>query len=406
MSPIKFITNKLFAIKIRLYRKAYTPIRANRIRGKERIKVVFLLGNLGAWKTERLYKRMLTHPRFEPLLIIGRTSDEDDRPTLRRYFEEKGYSYKEEDNIEGPMWKKYRPDIIFYQKPYGSAFTKNLKSLFCYIPYAFHNSIEDWAFKTPYLYNCWQIYYENSILRDYYTYSLGHHIYNGYATGTPPMDDLLVSKKSLVDPWKVSKNKKRIIYAPHHSIDPENWWQSSTFLQTGETMLSLAEKYSDKVQWAFKPHPLLRGKLDKIWGKEKTDAYYNRWETAEWSQYENGEYIGLFKHSDAMIHDCGSFLMEYHSTGNPVMYLERPNNETFDQTLNETVQEAHRLHYKGYTQEDIKQFIINVINDVDPRKEERADFYVTHMTPPDGKTACQNIIDCILDPKRASELKK
>ncbi len=364
------------------------------------------MGSLGAWKTERLYKVMLSHPRFEPLLVIGKTGDEDDRPTLRKYFQEKEYAYEEEDNLEGAMWKNYRPDIIFYQKPYGRGYAHNLKSLFCYIPYTFHNSIEAWAFKTPYLYNCWQIFYENATLRDYYSTEMGEKVSNGEATGLPTMDDLLISKEVFPDPWKESHGKKRIIFAPHHSIDPQNWWQSSTFLQTGEAMLELAEKYSDRVQWAFKPHPLLRGKLNKIWGKEKTDAYYDRWTNADWSQYENGAYLGLFKHSDAMIHDCGSFLIEYHSTGNPVMYLERNHDDSFDKTLNETVQKAHRLHYKGYTKDDIEHFIVNVIEGVDPRKEERADFYLKHMTPPDGQSACQNIIDCILDAKRAKELNK
>ena len=39
--------------------------------------------------------------------------------------------------------------------------------------------------------------------------------------------------------------------------------------------------------------------------KEKTDKYYRSWEKAENSNIERGKYLGLFLHSDAMIHDCG-----------------------------------------------------------------------------------------------------
>ena len=153
-------------------------------------------------------------------------------------------------------------------------------------------------------------------------------------------------------------------------------------------------KYEDKVQWAFKPHPLLYTKLIKIWGKEKTDRYYDEWKNAENSQYENGQYDALFKYSDAMIHDCSSFTIEYHYTKNPVMYLLRQQGR--ESTYNEFGQRAFDLHYKGHTKEEIEQFIENVINGIDPLKEEREKFYNECLIPPYGKTACENIINAIL----------
>lgn len=168
----------------------------------------------------------------------------------------------------------------------------------------------------------------------------------------------------------------------------------SSFLENGELILELMHKYEDKVQWAFKPHPLLYTKLIKIWGKEKTDRYYDEWKNAENSQYENGQYDALFKYSDAMIHDCSSFTIEYHYTKNPVMYLLRQQGR--ESTYNEFGQRAFDLHYKGHTKEEIEQFIENVINGIDPLKEEREKLYNECLIPPHGKTACENIINAIL----------
>jgi hypothetical protein len=402
-SAIHLLKLKCLALKLFLYRKIFIPLKAEQIRHKRNIKIIFVLENLGAWKSESLYLQMLKDTRFNPLIVIGRSDEEDDCNNLRSYLETKKYIFKEVGYIGDSLWKDYKPDIIFYQKPYGGIFLNNLKALFCYCPYSFHNSIQDWAFKTSFIYNSWQVYYENPTLCDYYTTQLGKGSKNGYATGIPPMDELLTPKELLENPWKGDSTKKRIIFAPHHSINPENWWQSSTFLETGEIMLELAEKYSDKIQWAFKPHPLLRGKLEKIWGKERTDAYYNKWENSEWSQYESGKYLGLFKYSDAMIHDCGSFIEEYHVTGNPVMYLIRKEEGTHD--WNETVDEAYRLHQFGKTKEDIERFIINVIEGKDESKDKRIAFFRNNLTSPYGKTAAENIIECILDKKAAHKMR-
>ncbi len=404
MDISNFIQKIILSVKLRFYTNIYIPTRSFFLRKKKRIRIVFMLGNLGAWKTEALYKAMLAHHRFDPILVISKTHDEDDRDNLKNYCKKKGYDFYETECISNPLWDKFRPDIIFYQKGYGVEFINNFKSLLCYSPYGFRSSLEDWSFKTACFQNSWQIYYENSTLSRYYTSEMGGNFNNGYATGIPPMDEMSVPKDLLEDPWKGNSKKIRIIYAPHHSINPENWWQTSTFLETGELMLDLAERYSDRIQWAFKPHPLLRYKLEKIWGKEKTDSYYNKWANSEWSQYESGKYLGLFKHSDAMIHDCGSFVEEYLCSGNPVMYLVRPGG--IEQNWNEIYKKAFDLHYKGSTINDIKQFIKNVLEGSDNLKSQRESFYAEHLTPPFGKSACDNIIDCILDRKKARKFKK
>jgi hypothetical protein len=168
----------------------------------------------------------------------------------------------------------------------------------------------------------------------------------------------------------------------------------STFLDNADFMLDMAVKYRDQVQWAFKPHPILRGKLEKIWGRERTDAYYRKWQELENCQLENGAYQALFLYSDAMIHDCGSFTVEYHLTGKPVLYLV--NGKNHQSNITRFSRQGYDLHYKAKTTAEIEQFIINVINDVDPLLSQRLKFRAENLIAPNGKTACENIIHAIL----------
>lgn len=63
----------------------YKTKKIKKIRKKERIKVLFVLTELGPWKTEILYLTLLQHPRFEPVLGVT-TSPED--ASFRKPLEE------------------------------------------------------------------------------------------------------------------------------------------------------------------------------------------------------------------------------------------------------------------------------------------------------------------------------
>lgn len=380
------------------YKHIFTPLKIRSIRRKERIRVVFVIANLSCWKTESLYKAMLNHDRFEPILLLMSFPDKPDFDNIESYFRAKGYPYERIPD-DKTICETLHPDIIFYQQPYERLhapkhmYRSNMQSLFCYATYSLRSSLDILNTHIKFIRLCWQVYYENEQNLQTYRSLNRKYAANGLATGLPVMDDLLQPRSAYPDPWKPSEGKKRIIFAPHHSVDDNPGFQTSTFLTTGPLMLEIAERYSDKVQWTFKPHPFLRGKLEKIWGKEATDKYYSRWAEAEWSQYEHGEYMGLFKHSDAMIHDCGSFTMEYLATGNPVMYLK--DNSPAAQKYNNTHLRALNVHYQGTSPELIERFINQVISENDPLRPGRNAFITEYLTPM-PPSACDNIIAAIL----------
>src|SRR5690606_301766 len=118
------------------------------IKGKEKIKVVFLAIHKSVWKVDSVFKKMLDDPFFEPLILVcpytpyGEERMRQDMQECYEYFQDKGYpvlySYHEEEN----RWitlKEIQPDIVFFTNPhnltrkeyYEDAYINYLS---CYVP--------------------------------------------------------------------------------------------------------------------------------------------------------------------------------------------------------------------------------------------------------------------------------
>lgn len=393
--------NKDFKLKWAAYH-LWLSYRIWRIRKKKKIRFAFLVQELSQWKTESLYKAMLDHPRFAPVLCVSPSlaypGAED---VLMKYCKEKGYDYFFLDPGK-TIAKQIDVDIVVPEKPYPNQMhflhqvDNNRNIPYVVIPYYLSTIIEEWIVNKRVNLLCWKQFVDNESCRR--AWSKIHRLKGKtyLVTGLPVMDELLTPKEDLMDVWPERDGKKRIIYAPHHTVADLHvkGIGYSTFLDYCEFMLEMRDKYRDKVYFVFKPHPSLRNKLYEYWGAEKTEAYYSRWENPGVSHIEEGKYLSLFKHSDAMIHDCGSFTIEYLYTGLPVMYLVR--GESHTDNMIPYAKEAFDLHYKGFTRGNIEQFIKDVIAGKDPRAEERRVFYENNLLPPHGKTACENIINAIL----------
>jgi len=385
-----------------LYFWYYPKYKIRQIRNqKEQIRVIFVLCDLSTWKTENLYLAMLKHDRFDPVLAITRNTNLlGHEKKVCDYLASKGYQYITLDENR-TITEQLRADLVCYQRPYNEEpekhwYTNNRRLLNIYIHYGFHSIIEKWNINGLMPTRSWQYYFENELCATPYWKMSRFHGRNILVTGTPFMDSLSQPSTMFQNPWKNNDNRKRIIWAPHHTIGDVHMRGVAygTFLDIADQMLNVAEQYKDKVCFAFKPHPQLTKSLSEVWDQERIANYYNRWKTMENSQYENGEYMGLFKYSDAMIHDCSSFINEYMATGKPVLYLIREDH-SWD-NVDECTQRSFKLHYQGQTIDDIRSFIDNVIAGQDERKDERMQFVNQFLRPPHGKTACENIMNAIL----------
>ena len=388
-------------LKRRLYHD-YLELKVFFIRRKKTIRFGFLIQELTQWKTELLYQAMLKHPRFEPVLcIVHNDWYPDAEKVLMDYCRRQGYKYVSLDPTK-TFRQQIKLDMVTLQKPYrveipASFQIDNNRSLpYVVISYYLGTITTEWIVNQRLNILCWRQFVDNESCRQAWSkmHALGGSTYR--VTGSPMMDELLAPKESLPDVWPVKDGRKRIIFAPHHTIADlhKEGIGYSTFLDYCDFMLEMRDKYQDRVFFVFKPHPALRFRLYEYWGKEKTDCYFAQWEKEGRSHVETGKYVSLFKYSDAMIHDCASFTIEYLYMDKPVMYLLR--DERHEDNMFPYAKEAFDLHYKGRSRQDIESFILDVINDVDPLKERRIQFKEKNLLPPHGKTACENIIDSIL----------
>ncbi len=416
MSIFNFIFGFLRGVKNRIELYSYRrniPEMVERIRAKDKIKVLFVLSDLSLWKTEGLYRAMLNHPRFEP--IIGLTLLTCDLPSevirkynkIKEYLDDRKYAFIE---LDYRIIVTIKPDITFYQQPYGGfvsdtvAFPQIVKNngLLCDIHYSFRTlsvaKKNNWIVDLSLFRYCWQMYVENEMNLEYGKLSIlkGKNL---VVTGVPCQDELVKPKELFNDPWKPQeKRKKRIIYAPHHTLpDSNNLLNLSCFLDVCDYMFEIAKTFSDDVQFAFKPHPFLKSKLTNLWGEEKTNRYYLQWDELSNCQLVEDSYIDLFKHSDALVHDCDSFTIEYCFIKKPILYLISP--ERIDERrndLNQFGKKAFDLHTYGFSKEDIYSFVSSVVRGEDNKKDDREDFYQSALMPPNGRSAVDNIIASIL----------
>lgn len=89
---------------------------------------------------------------------------------------------------------------------------------------------------------------------------------------------------------------------------------------------------------------------------------------------EGGEYFETFATSDALIHDCGSFLAEYLYTDKPQAFIIQ-DQETITTEFTDFGKEILEHLYLVSTQQDIIHFIDSVVlNEQDSMKESRLAF--------------------------------
>ena len=193
---------------------------------------------------------------------------------------------------------------------------------------------------------------------------------------------------------------KTILLCPHHTLEKIPGELSlSTFLKNADLYQRLPEMFPG-ITFVFRPHPLLFPRLAtaKWWGAERTAAYERAMEAHPNVVFQRGgDYFEAFRNSDALIHDCGSFLAEYFYTGSPQCYLldgEATLEEQFlpfARTLAEHVR-------KGYTDEDVVSFVRDVAAGRDPDRESRAAFAAREVcvNHPDATSAVVAVLDAAL----------
>lgn len=375
------------------------------------VRVAFVVMNLSMWKMQPLVDLLLKDERFEVKIVLSpkQLLPDDEKELsmqpLRKFFFERGVSYEDYDSsLPYDLRKNFDPHLIFFPQTYEGTscfqhdWTSFYDKLIAYVPYSIWPGKELFGFDSWFHRIAWRIYYANDLLQKYAKSVSMIHAKNSRVVGYPSADLFLNSSK---DVWKLKDpNIKRIIWAPHFSIGTrKRAVEHSSFFMMSDYMVQLAEEFQDSIQIAFKPHPRLKTELYACdeWGRERTDRYYRLWETMPNTQLETGEYTDLFMSSDALIHECGSFMIEYLYSQKPCLYVIKDYDKYYS-SQNKLGQNALDCHYQTETIEGIKNFIHQILfQNKDIKAQQRADFYKANLIPPYNHTVSVNIYEDIVN---------
>ncbi|WP_163575912.1 O-linked N-acetylglucosamine transferase, SPINDLY family protein [Halomonas faecis] len=374
--------------------KSMHEAEVERIKTKNKIRVVFLAIHRSAWKVDAVFRAMLRDSFFEPVVLVcpdlNKKNEELIFEELREaydFFKGKGYQVFSSWKKSQGAWRKLddlKPDLVFFTNPYSLTFSEYYDSAYkkylsCYVPYQYQvcvykNNQPD--YNQPFHNHMWRIFAPHALSKEISSSVSDNEGENVIVTGYPISEDLnSLTSQEKKPSWKGQSNKKiKVIWAPHQTIDNPDI-PFSTFLMYSDFFKELSELFFTEIQWSFKPHPLLKEKLYQHpdWGKHKTDEYYNYWRQSENTQINEGEYIDLFKESDAIIHDCISFIAEYPLLNKPALFLVN-HVKPMQLLLNDFGLSAYAAHSKAYGKDGVLDFLKAIKEKTDFGCKRRVEF--------------------------------
>jgi len=372
-----------------------------RVSAHRPIRIMFYVNNLSMWKSDKLLMLLKNDSRFEPFIVSyiyptdSTKRKEECEKSVAQHFSSlgvevySGFNYSKDKRYPE---SKFHPDILLYPQPYRNRLRDIPRNvLLSYIPYCYEMEDSRHFYNTLYQNICWKIFVPSALHKELKARYNINHGSNAVVVGNPLMDYFFDGHTPTDECWPIKDRKlKRIIWAPHHSILPDDMLDYSNFLTIADEMLETARKYADRVQFVFKPHPMLKEKLYKVdsWGVKRTDDYFNTWKSLPNCNFADGNYVDLFMTSDALIHDCSSFTAEYLYVNKPVMYLTAKERI---EVFNTFADACFQVHYHGSTMQEIESFIDNVIDGIDPMAQTRSEFIKDQLIPKGNESVASNI---------------
>lgn len=393
----------------------YSKLRIKqRFKTNKKVTICLVSSRPGMFSFNYLYGLLMKDKRFEVKQLImpdpfygidiqGRYIEETYRDLVAKgYTPIKGYDPYTKTYIN--VRKDINPDIIFYQDFWKPHFvdefyiTHFLDKITFLSDYGFSIVQED-SVCTFELNNIVDIYFRVSEIHKRMAEKLmANKGRNVYVVGAPKLDARFDNNYIPKPVWKIQPTlKKKVIWTPHHSDKmPANMYRYNAFWEIYDYMFEVAERYKDKVQFVFRPHPILTAKLIKQWGREKQEEYYKKWDNLSNGQYYDGDFIDLFMTSDAMITDSCSFRAEYTAFDKPLFLTLTKTSRIINNEFGDMLQEVLYL-----TKQDLKKEIIQFIDDVvlggkDTLAKKRHAFVQEYLGKINGKTASENIYEQIV----------
>ncbi len=183
---------------------------------------------------------------------------------------------------------------------------------------------------------------------------------NVFLSGYAKMDDLVSIPETKHD-------RLKILISPHHTVQYEQA-PLSNFLRLYKEILLLPDLYPE-IDFVFRPHPLLFPTLRScgLWDDERIDQYLSDLARKGVVYSPEGDYLHLFRECDAIIHDCGSYTVEWLFTGKPACFVRNP--VLKDSQLTRLMLEAMKQHCIAKDFDDIRMFINELLVSPDRKRQ-------------------------------------
>jgi len=186
-----------------------------------------------------------------------------------------------------------------------------------------------------------------------------------------------------------------LIWAPHWTVPGvRRTILFSTFIEYHQKMLEYVRACPD-IEVVLKPHPLLKRQCIRrgLFSPSEIDDYFAAWNNLpNGSVVEGGDYLDLFKSSDAMILDSLSFISEYMYTGKPALFLCKVK-DILATGFNEYGLEAVQSLYEAHSWEDVERFIDDVVIQGNDSHYELRMRFVNDVLKWTDKPACEYIVE-------------
>lgn len=365
---------------------------SQKARAEGKIKVAFILVFNSVFPTRPVFEAMLNSERFDPYIIIAPNVSRGHRYQMQVYNEALSAltqqypgrvigGYREQFDEYYELKDEY--PIVFFCNPYPKLVNRvhaldyflDKDVLTIYSNYGFA-ALKFWdeVLSSDFYNKVWLTCIETETNLKYLKKHQQISGMNGAVTGYLKMD-----KMGLYTPQK--KERKLVIVSPHHTVWGWSTLDIGNFLKYCDYFKELPARYP-QVDFVFRPHPLLFSNLiaHKLWTQEQIDRYIAEMEGHPNAKYDkSGDYMELFANSDAMIHDCGSFIGEYLYTEKPCCYMLKNEAQARD-GLVPLGQKCMENYYKAYSADDITKFIDDVVlGGHDPLKQQREHFSRTEL---------------------------
>lgn len=386
--------------------KKYEKIK-NSLKKKDKITVFLMMNSVDLWKLDSVYESLNKSVLFEPYIVIAPIIKRGKKFAIKHlkscntYCLNKKYRFLVgiDDNLDyNKTLERTKADIVIYTNPNNLSHDKinyNSKNntLPCYIPYSVRiDKLFKYSYDNDFTNSMWMNFVESNFHLSLAKKHSSNKGINYITTGHPQLDYF---KKNKLKSKKIGKTV--VIWAPHWTL-PNLKLNKKTVLGWGtfhlyyKKFIELAKKYNNEIEIVIKPHPFLFDAMNKStnYGYNFVDNFKTEWlSLSNCSIYEN-DYKNLFIESDALIHDSGSFAVEYLQLNKPAAYLyDKCSTVSINERFNSYGKQAVDTHSIIDSNDSLEQFINNVLDHKDSKENDRKKFITNNLN---GKLAASNIV--------------